>query len=78
MCVHTYIMLSVPFQDFLKIITYLGLCWVFFAVRRLSLCAESEGCCPVVVCGLLLAVASLDTGHRLQDIWASRVATVGL
>ena len=62
-CPHIYHVVC-TLSGFLKMITYLGLCWVFFAVCRLSLCAESEGCCPVVVCGLLLAVASLVTEYR--------------
>ena len=60
-----------------KIIVYLGLCWVFFAVCRLSLCAESKGCYLVVMHGLLV-VASLVAGHRLQSIRASGIAALGL
>ena len=39
--------------------------WVFVAVRRLSLVAESGGLLSVVVRGLLIAVASLVAEHGL-------------
>ena len=41
------------------------LCWVFFAAHRLSLVAASGGCSLVVVCGSLIAVASLVAEHGL-------------
>ena len=44
---------------------YLWLCWVFVAVRGLSLVAGS-GLLFVVVHGLLIAVASLVAEHGLQ------------
>ena len=39
--------------------------WVFVAARGLSLVAVSGGLLFVVVCGLLIAVASLVAEHRL-------------
>ena len=41
------------------------LCWVFVAVRGLSLVAASWGHFLVVVLGLLIAVASLVAEHGL-------------
>ena len=46
---------------------------VFVALRRLSLIAASGGYSLVVVCGLLIAVASLGAEHRLQGAQASVV-----
>ena len=44
---------------------YFRLCWVFVAAHRLSLVASSGGLLFVVVCRLLLAVASLVAEHGL-------------
>ena len=40
------------------------LCWVFIAARAFSSCGE-QGLLFVVVCGLLIAVASLVVEHEL-------------
>ena len=45
--------------------TYLSLCWVFVAVRSLSLVAVSRSI-SVRVCGLLIAVATLFEHHSLS------------
>ena len=61
---------------FLKIFIYLfifWLCWVFVAARRLSLVAASGGLCFFVVCGLLIAGASLVAEHGLLGTQASVV-----
>ena len=42
-----------------KLLIYFWLCWVFAATRRLPLDAVSRGHSLVVVCGLLIAAASL-------------------
>ena len=47
------------------IIIYFWLPWVFMAAHRLSLVAASRDCSLVAVCGLLKAVASLVTEHKL-------------
>ena len=47
--------------------------WVFFAGPRLLLVAESRGYSLAVVCGLLVAVASLGVEHGLQGTQASAV-----
>ena len=39
-------------------------------LHRLSLAAASRGCSPVAVCGLLIAVASLDAELGLEGTWA--------
>ena len=44
----------------------------------LSLVVASTAYCVVVVCGLLIAVASLVVEHRLWGAWASAVAMYGL
>ena len=54
-----------------------GLCWVFAAVR-VCLAAASQGYSLVVVCGLLIAVASPVTeyglkGARLSVVVAPRL-----
>ena len=41
------------------------LCWVFVALRGLSLVVQSGGLLFVVVCGLHIAVASLVAENRL-------------
>jgi len=46
-------------MPFLKVRFYFWLCWVSVAACGLSLVAVSEGCSPVAVRGLLVAVASL-------------------
>ena len=45
---------------------YQWLYWVFTAVGRLSLAAESGGYSLIVVQGLLIAVASLVAEHGLS------------
>ena len=54
------------------------LCWVFDAAHGLSLVAESGGCSPVAVRGLLTVVASLVVEHGLQGMQASVVVAHGL
>ena len=51
-------MLFFPFFNF-------WLCWVFVAVRRLSLVGGEQGLLFVAVHGLLIAVASLVAEHWL-------------
>ena len=51
------------FLFFLRI--YFWLCWVFVALHGLSFQLWQAGCTLVAVCGLLIAVASLDVEHRL-------------
>ena len=53
---HFLLLLLLLFYLFIYLFIYLRLCWVFVAARGLSL---------VVVCGLLIAVASLVAEHRL-------------
>ena len=53
---------------------YFWLCWVFVAAYGLCLIAASTGHSVVVVCGLLIVVASLVAEHRLQSTKASVVA----
>ena len=36
------------------------LCWVFIAAQAFLSCREQRGCSLVVVCGLLIAVVSLE------------------
>ena len=66
-----YIQLSIHnyFLFFLKFIyfyfTYFWLHWVFIAAHGLSQVAGSGGPLFVVVCGLLIAVASLVVEHGL-------------
>ena len=43
-----------------------------------SLVVADGGCSLVVLCGLLIAVASLVVEHRLCGTWASIVAAHGL
>ena len=50
----------------LKKLLYFWLCWVFVAVHRLSLVAESEGYSLVEVHGFLIVAASLAVGHGLK------------
>ena len=45
--------------------TYLWLCWVFVAALRLSPVVTSGDYSLVVVCGLLVVVASLVAEHGL-------------
>ena len=47
------------------LLVFFWLCWVFVAVRGLSLVAASWGHFLVVVLGLLIAVASLVAEHGL-------------
>lgn len=59
------------------------LCWVFLFVRGLSPVLASGGSSLVAVCGILVAVASLAVSissreHRLQGLWASVFAALGL
>ena len=46
-------------------VIYFCLCQVFVAACKLSLVAVSGGCSPVVMCRLLVLVASLVAQHRL-------------
>ena len=46
-------------------ICYFWLHWVFVDARRISIVVESWGCFLVVVCGLLISVASLSEDRRL-------------
>ena len=52
-------------QIFIYLFIYLWLCWIFVAVRRLSLVAVSGGYSFIAVRGLLIAVASLVVEHGL-------------
>ena len=52
--------------------------WVFVAARRLSLAGGELGLLFVVVCGLLIAVASLVAEHGLQGTWAQQLWHTGL
>ena len=56
----------------------LWLCWVFVAVRGLSLAVASGGYSLVAECGLIIEVAPLVAEHRLQGTWTSVVAVGGL
>ena len=56
---------------------YQWLCSVFAATHRLSLVAVPGGSSLVMVCGLLIAVASLVMEHRLQGEQASAVCSTG-
>ena len=47
-----------------------GLCWIVIATRGLSLVAVSEGYSLVAGRRLLIALAPLLPGHRLQGTWA--------
>ena len=51
---------------FIYLASYFCLHWVFVAARRLSPAVASEGSSLVATRGLLIAVASLVTEHRLQ------------
>ena len=53
---------------------YFWLHWVFIAVCSVSLVVENEGCSPVMVCGLLVAVAALAREHRLWGTGSVDVA----
>ena len=67
-------LLSVFRSIFISFFTVLVLrCFTGF-----SLVVQSWGCPPVVVCGLLIAVALLVLGHKLQAMWASVVLARGL
>ena len=57
---------------------YFWLFWVFVAIHGLSLVAASGGHSLVVVCGLLTAVTSLVSEHRLWGTWASVVVAYRL
>ena len=60
---------------FFKILcVYFWLCWVFVAACGLSLMAASRDHSLVVMCGLLIVVASLVAEHRLPRAKASVVA----
>ena len=60
------------FKNFYLFICYIWLHWVF-AVWGLSPFVASRGYSLVVVCGLLLVVASLVVEYRLWRVWASIV-----
>ena len=53
---------------FSKIFIYFWLCWVFVAAHELPLVAVSGSYSLVVVCGLLIAVASLVAKHGLSSL----------
>ena len=52
------------FKVHIYLFIYPWLCWIFIAARAFSGCSE-RGLLPVVVCRLLMAVASLVTEHEL-------------
>ena len=54
-----------------------GLHWVFPAARRFSLVGAVGGYCLVLVCGLLIVVASL-VEHGPQGVWAQQWWGMGL
>ena len=54
---------------------YSWLCWIFIAVCGLSLAAARGGYSLDVMCGFLIAVASLVAEHGLSGVWASVVAS---
>ena len=55
------------FHHFIYLFTF-WLCAVFAATRPFSLVAASWGSSLVVVCRLLIAVASLGAEHGLQGV----------
>ena len=55
-----------------------GLCWIFIAVRELSLASVSRGYCLVTMHRLLTAVASPVAEHRLWNMRASVLVAHGL
>ena len=57
--------LSFFFFNLFILFIYFWLCWVSVAARRLSLVAASGGLLFIVVCGPLIAVASLLAEHGL-------------
>ena len=57
---------------------YFWLCWVIIAAWAFSLVVASGGYPIVVVCGLLIEVASLVAEHGLQGAQASLVVSHGL
>ena len=61
---------TIKFYLFIYLFLYFWLCWVFVAVCRLSLIEVNGGYSLGVVCGLLLAVASLVAKQRTQVAWA--------
>ena len=63
---------------FFKKINYFWLHWVFVAARGLSLVAVERGLLFVVMCGLLIAVASLCCGAWVLGARASVVVAHGL
>ena len=64
---------------FLKcLFIYCWLHWVSFAVPGLPLIAASRGSSLVVVCRLLIVVASLIVEHELLGMRASAAAACGL
>ena len=72
-----FISLSVLFFFFFLILFMsFWLCWVSVAACGLSLIAASRDHFLVVVCGLLIVVASLGAEHRLQSVKASVVAAL--
>ena len=70
--------MGINFSLFKKIV-YFNFFWLYwvFAAHGLSLVVESGGYSLVVVCGLLIAVASLVASHRLCT-WASVIVMHGL
>ena len=64
--VQTFFFFNDSQMFFLLLNIYLfWLCWVFIAARGLYLVAASGGYSLVVVCRLLIALASLIVGHGL-------------
>ena len=57
---------EIPFELIFKFLLYfISFCYAFVAAYGLSLVVVGQGSSLVVVCGLLIAVASLVVGHRL-------------
>ena len=50
---------------FFYLFIYFWLCWVFVAVCGLSVVGASRGYSLVMVCSLLIVMASLISEHRL-------------
>ena len=65
-------------EDFLKLSIYLWLCWVFVAVEVFSLVMASGGYSVIAGCRILIALASLIVGHRLQGVQTGIAADHGL
>ena len=59
-----HILTSTCYLFSLYLFFFFWLCWVFIALQGLYLVVASRGYSPVMVCGLLIVVASI-AGHRL-------------